>query len=99
MGVRRTALILGVSLNLGEASIGPAILLQGRDQPRFSTVPVTLGNLRSTVSAAGIRNAVVTVPAGAQVPGTIQQLFAVYNFPVTRGSASPALTRAPSSRR
>lgn len=40
MSTRRTALILGATLTLGAASIGSAVLWQGRDQPRFSTVPV-----------------------------------------------------------
>jgi HlyD family secretion protein len=37
------------------------------------------------VSATWILNAVDTVPVVAQVPGTIQQLFADYNSPVTKG--------------
>ena len=78
-------LILGATLTLGAASIGSAVLWQGQDHPRFSTVPVTHGDLRSTVSATGTLNAVVTVPVGTQVSGTIQQLFADYNSPVTKG--------------
>jgi multidrug efflux pump subunit AcrA (membrane-fusion protein) len=75
MSIRRTALILGATLTLGAASIGSAVLWQGRDHPRFSTVPVTRGDLRSTVSATGTLNAVVTVPVGTQVSGTIQQVW------------------------
>ena len=86
MITRRTALIVGATLVLGAASIGAAVLWQGRGAtPRFSTVAVTLGDLRSTVSATGTLNAVGTVPVGSQVSGTIQQLFADYNSPVTKG--------------
>jgi HlyD family secretion protein len=81
----RKSLILGAALVLAVAGMGSFALLNGREQPQFSTVPAARGNIQATVSATGTLNAVITVQVGTQVSGTIQQLFVDYNSPVKKG--------------
>jgi HlyD family secretion protein len=51
----------------------------------YTTVPVTRGDIESSISATGNCNAVVTVQVGSQVSGNIVQLFADFNTKVTKG--------------
>ena len=66
-------------------SVGEAVYRGVYTQPRYATVPVGRGEVRTTVSATGTLNAEVTVQVGTQVSGTIQQLFVDYNSPVQKG--------------
>jgi HlyD family secretion protein len=52
---------------------------------QFRTAPVTLGNIRSTVTATGTMNAVTTVLVGTQVSGRIKQLHVDFNSRVKKG--------------
>ncbi len=85
MKSNRKTLILGAALVLAVAGMGSFALLNGREQPQFSTVPATRGDIQATVSATGTLNAVITVQVGTQVSGTIQQLRVDYNSPVKKG--------------
>jgi HlyD family secretion protein len=51
----------------------------------YITAKVERGAIRNTVSATGTLQAVVTVPVGSQVSGTIQDLFADFNTIVKKG--------------
>ena len=51
----------------------------------YITRTVDRGDIRATVSATGIVNAVTTVLVGTQVSGTIKQLFVDYNSTVKPG--------------
>ncbi|HEX7551120.1 MAG TPA: efflux RND transporter periplasmic adaptor subunit, partial [Candidatus Methylomirabilis sp.] len=84
MNARRTALLLGILLVAG-AGTGVFAYERAHPRPRFATAVVTRGDIRSTISATGTLNAVVTVPVGTQVSGTIQQLFVDFNSPVRKG--------------
>ena len=52
---------------------------------KYVTEKITRGDIKSTVSATGIVNAVTTVQVGTQVSGTILKLFVDYNSPVKKG--------------
>jgi HlyD family secretion protein len=52
---------------------------------QFQTAPVERGNIRSTISATGNSNAVVTVQVGSQVSGNIKALYADFNTKVKKG--------------
>jgi len=84
VSARRAALLLGAAL-VAVAGAGVIVYRAAQAHPRFTTAPVTQGTLRSTISATGTLNAVVSVQVGAQVSGTIQQLFADYNSLVRKG--------------
>lgn len=55
------------------------------NKTKFITEKITSGDIKSTVSATGIVNAVTTVQVGTQVSGTIKKLFVDYNSPVKNG--------------
>ena len=68
--------------------VGAGVLFyaKGRDNgPKFKTMPITRGNLRSMVTATGTLNAVTTVLVGTQVSGMIKKLHADFNSPVKKG--------------
>ena len=84
MNARRTSFLLGILLVAG-AGTGVFAYQRAYPRPQFATAVATRGDIRSTISATGTLNAVVTVPVGTQVSGTIQQLFADFNSPVRKG--------------
>mgnify|MGYP003337052020 CR=1 FL=1 len=51
----------------------------------YQTATVTRGDLTQVVTATGQLNPVTNVQVGCQISGTIQQLFADFNSPVTNG--------------
>jgi HlyD family secretion protein len=76
--------LLGILLVAGA---GTGVFAYQRAHPRleFATAVATRGDIRSAISATGTLNAVVAVPVGTQVSGTIQQLFADFTSPVRKG--------------
>lgn len=54
-------------------------------QIKYITEQVTLGDIKSIISATGTVNAVKTVQVGTQVSGTIKELFVDYNSSVKKG--------------
>lgn len=60
---------------------------KGNDRPRYSTEPVTRGDIEATVTATGTVNAVTTVLVGTQVSGTIKNIYVDFNSPVKKGQA------------
>jgi HlyD family secretion protein len=54
-------------------------------KPQFQTAAVERGNVRSSISATGSANAVVTVQVGSIVSGNIKELYADYNTKVKKG--------------
>ncbi len=68
------------------AGAGVLIYAKGRENgPKFKTMPIARGNLRSVVTATGTMNAVTTVLVGTQVSGMIKKLHADFNSPVKKG--------------
>ncbi len=53
--------------------------------PDFSTVTITRGDLRQSVTATGEIQPVNTVNVGSQVSGTIEEIFVDYNSKVKKG--------------
>jgi HlyD family secretion protein len=82
--MRRTGLVL-----LALLALGGGWLLFGRgsdgERPRYVVEPVNRGSITATVTATGTVNPVATVQVGTYVSGPIQELFADFNTPVTRG--------------
>jgi HlyD family secretion protein len=70
----------------------------GEDTPEYQTAVAEVGNVVARVSTSGSLQAVVTVDVGSQVSGRIQELFADFNSPVTKGQRiakiDPALFQA-----
>ncbi|HEY8459348.1 MAG TPA: efflux RND transporter periplasmic adaptor subunit, partial [Blastocatellia bacterium] len=62
-------------------------ILWGRraSSEEYITAKVERGSIRNTVSATGTLQAVVTVPVGSQVSGTISELYADFNTVVKKG--------------
>ncbi len=62
------------------------IVFKSRDtQIKYITEQVTLGDIKSAISATGTVNAVKTVQVGTQASGTIKELFVDYNSSVKKG--------------
>ncbi len=55
------------------------------DEQQFTTKKVSLGKIRSQVTATGTVNAVTTVLVGTQVSGTIKSLYVDFNSYVKKG--------------
>ncbi len=55
-----------------------------REVARFSTVPVSRGDIVDVVGATGLLQAVITVQVGSQVSGTISELHADFNSNVKK---------------
>lgn len=55
------------------------------DEPRYKTVQVSHGSIRSSITATGTVNAVTTVLVGTQVSGTIKKLNVDFNSRVKKG--------------
>jgi HlyD family secretion protein len=73
-------------LILAVVAAGVAIFLKGKGNSiRFRTAPVTMGNIRATVTATGTVNAVTTVLVGTQVSGTIKGMHVDFNSKVKKG--------------
>jgi HlyD family secretion protein len=56
-----------------------------KDHDLYQTTTVDRGTVRSTISATGNCNAVVTVQVGSQVSGNIKALYADFNTKVKKG--------------
>lgn len=56
-----------------------------KNNQQFKTEKVTVGSIRSTVTATGTMNAVTTVLVGTQVSGTIKHLYVDFNSFVKKG--------------
>ncbi len=81
--MRKILIVLGIVVLAG---IGTIVYVRGRDNgPKFKTMPITRGNLRSVVTATGTLNAVTTVLVGTQISGMIKKLHADFNSPVKKG--------------
>ena len=57
----------------------------GKEAPAYRTSPITVGTLKSTVSATGALQADRTVQVGTQVSGQVSQLFVDFNDKVKKG--------------
>ena len=81
--MKKVLIALGIVVLIG---MGTIVYVRGRENgPKFKTMPVARGNLRSTVTATGTLNAVTTVLVGTQVSGMIKKLHADFNSPVKKG--------------
>ncbi len=58
---------------------------KGPPPKTFDTAVIDRGRIIARVTASGTLSALVTVQVGAQVSGTIQQLFVDFNSPVKKG--------------
>ena len=61
---------------------------------QYQTADVTRGDLTQLVTATGQLNPVTNVQVGCQISGTIQELYADYNTPVTNGQIVAQLDAA-----
>ena len=81
--MKKILIVLGIVVLAG---VGTIVYVRGRDNgPKFKTMPITRGNLRSVVTATGTLNAVTTVLVGTQISGMIKKLHADFNSPVKKG--------------
>ena len=51
----------------------------------FTTEPVSLGNIRNSITATGTVSPVDTVAVGTQVSGIIDKIYVDFNTPVKKG--------------
>lgn len=67
-------------------------------QKKYQTEPVSVGDLKQTVTATGQLNPVINVQVGSQISGNIQKLFADFNSPVKAGQVvaqlDPSISQA-----
>ena len=61
------------------------VLKKNGNEQQFTTKKVSLGKIRSQVTATGTVNAVTTVLVGTQVSGTIKNLYVDFNSYVKKG--------------
>jgi HlyD family secretion protein len=81
--MKKIAVVAGVVILIG---LGTFFALRSRGNPvQFKTAQVTMGNIRSTVTATGTMNAVTTVLVGTQASGRIKQLNVDFNSRVKKG--------------
>jgi HlyD family secretion protein len=81
--MKKIAVIAGVVILLG---LGVFFALRTKgNSVQFKTTPVTMGSIRSTVTATGTMNAVTTVLVGTQVSGRIKQINVDFNSRVKKG--------------
>ncbi|HUB07962.1 MAG TPA: efflux RND transporter periplasmic adaptor subunit [Myxococcales bacterium] len=78
---RSILLWAGVALGLTAVAAG---CKKGKPKRQFDTAAVDRGRLIARVTASGTVSALVTVQVGAQVSGTIQELFVDFNSPVKK---------------
>lgn len=83
-GLLKPLILLGILLVAGAAGY---YFWRGGNQTdyKYTTVPVTRGDLTQAVTATGTLNPVLNVQVGSQVSGNIQKLFADWNSHVTAG--------------
>lgn len=67
---------------------------ESQSAPQYQTEPLTLGNLRVTVSATGKLAPVNEVEAGSELSGTIEAVFVDYNDRVKKGQVLARLNVA-----
>src|SRR4030095_2435758 len=79
----RLAIIVGVVAIAGFA--GFAFWSNRASAAEYMTAKVERGNLRNTVTATGVLQAVTTVQVGSQASGTISALYADFNSVVKKG--------------
>ena len=81
--MKKIVVIAGIVILIG---LGVFFALRSRGNTvQFRTAPVTLGNIRSTVTATGTMNAVTTVLVGTQASGRIKQINVDFNSRVKKG--------------
>ena len=81
--LKRKSLVAAVLL--AAAGGGLWFYLDKRDQPKYQTSAIERGAIRSSISATGNCNAMVTVQVGSQVSGNIKALYADFNTKVKKG--------------
>ena len=79
----RLAMIVGIVAIAGVA--GFAFWSNRASAAEYMTSKVERGNLRNTVTATGVLQAVTTVQVGSQASGTISALYADFNSVVKKG--------------
>ena len=79
----RLTMIIGVVVIAGFA--GFAFWSNRTSAAEYMTAKVERGNLRNTVTATGVLQAVTTVQVGSQASGTISALYADFNSVVKKG--------------
>jgi HlyD family secretion protein len=79
----RLAIIVGLVAIIGFA--GFAFWSNRASAAEYMTAKVERGNLRNTVTATGVLQAVTTVQVGSQASGTISALYADFNTVVKKG--------------
>jgi HlyD family secretion protein len=79
----RLAIIVGLVAIAGVA--GFAFWSNRASAAEYMTTKVERGNLRNTVTATGVLQAVTTVQVGSQASGTISALYADFNSVVKKG--------------
>ncbi len=62
--------------------------------PKYTTVTVKRGDIRSSVQATGTINPLTTVPVGSYISGTVQAIFADFNTRVHSGQVLAQLDPA-----
>src|SRR5450631_3108058 len=83
---RKTWLFAGLLSLAVLAAIGVAWwLASGDENVRYTTAPVTRGDVTRAVTATGTVNPVLTIIVGTYVSGVIQELSCDYNTQVKRG--------------
>ena len=81
--MKKIAIIGGIAILIG---LGIFLVIKSRGNTvQFRTAKITLGNIRSTVTATGTMNAVTTVLVGTQVSGMLKQIHVDFNSRVKKG--------------
>ncbi len=81
---RKTWIGAGIGVALAAGGVWWA-LRKPADKVQWRTAKVEKGNLNQRISATGTLNALVQVPVGTQVSGTVTGLFADFNSLVKKG--------------
>src|SRR5450631_2728854 len=93
---RKTWLIAGLASLAVLAAIGVAWwLASGDENVRYTTAPVTRGDVTRAVTATGTVNPVLTIIVGTYVSGVIQELSCDYNTQVKRGQSCAKIDPRP----
>jgi HlyD family secretion protein len=82
--VRRLGIALGLILAIGGGMAWSAAH-QPPPPPRFTTVPVAIGDVLENVQATGTVQPLLQVNVGTQVSGVVTQVFVDYNSVVKKG--------------
>jgi HlyD family secretion protein len=78
-------IIIGVIIIAVISGSAYLVLKKNGNEQQFTTKKVSLGKIRSQVTATGTVNAVTTVLVGTQVSGTIKNLYVDFNSYVKKG--------------